>query len=59
MPLKLCEWCRKPLIRKRGEKSKLFIVRRFCDVKCMAKARELEKKIAKTVKKKIDKQHWH
>jgi hypothetical protein len=54
MPLKLCEWCRKPLIRKRGEKSKLFIVRRFCDVKCMAKAREMEKKIAKNVKRKLD-----
>ena len=54
MPLKRCEWCRKVIERKPGEKSVFFLVRRFCDRKCMASARELEKKIARQTEKKIE-----
>ena len=54
MPLKRCEWCRKELVRQPGEKSVFFIVRRFCDRKCMAQAREMERKIARRVRKKVD-----
>lgn len=52
MPLKRCEWCRGVIERRPGEKSVFFLVRRFCNTKCMARAREYEKKmIAKTTKK--------
>lgn len=54
MPLKRCEWCRKVIERKPGEKSVFFVVRRFCDRKCMAKARELEKKISKKTEEQFE-----
>lgn len=55
MPLKRCEWCRKVIERQRGEKSKVFKVRRFCDRKCMAQAREMEKKIRGHVNQDVNK----
>ena len=52
MPLKRCEWCRSVIERRPGEKSMLFLKRRFCDTKCMSRARELQKRIIiKTTKK--------
>ena len=51
MPLKRCEWCRNVIERRPGEKSVFFKVRRFCDRKCMSKAREMEKKIKTRLKK--------
>jgi len=47
MPIKHCEWCREIIEQKIGEKSVFFVKRRFCNRKCMAQAREMEKKITK------------